>query len=83
VLDLFRRQLEHIVAERNALRLKCNSSDDKLALLRKQLEASEGHRAEYLRRYEEIINDKQKISRTTLFVLLNFRPRVASWKSGA
>ncbi|RLM99095.1 guanylate-binding protein 1-like [Panicum miliaceum] len=63
VLDLFRRRLEHIDAERNALRLKCNSSDDKLALLRKQLEASEGHRAEYLRRYEEVINDKQKISK--------------------
>ncbi|XP_062232136.1 uncharacterized protein LOC133929411 [Phragmites australis] len=63
VLDHFRRQLEHIDAERNALRSKCNSSDDKLALLRKQLEASEGHRAEYLRRYEEAINDKQKISK--------------------
>ena len=63
VLDLFRRQLEHIDAERNALRLKCNSSDDKLALLRKQLEASESHRAEYVRRYEEILNDKQKISK--------------------
>ncbi|CAD6271215.1 unnamed protein product [Miscanthus lutarioriparius] len=63
VLDLFRRQLEHIDAERNALRLKCNSSDDKLALLRKQLEASEGHRAEYVRRYEELLNDKQKISK--------------------
>ncbi|KAG2617548.1 guanylate-binding protein 7-like [Panicum virgatum] len=63
VLDLFRKQLEHIDAERNALRLKCNSSDDKLVLLRKQLEASEGHRAEYLRRYEEVINDKQKISK--------------------
>ncbi|AQK88493.1 Guanylate-binding family protein [Zea mays] len=63
VLDLFRRQLEHIDAERNALRLKCNSSDDKLALLRKQLEASESHRAEYVRRYEEVLNDKQKISK--------------------
>ncbi|XP_066367083.1 uncharacterized protein [Miscanthus floridulus] len=63
VLDLFRRHLEHIDAERNALRLKCNSSDDKLALLRKQLEASEGHRAEYVRRYEEVLNDKQKISK--------------------
>ncbi|KAL6848940.1 hypothetical protein ACP4OV_021523 [Aristida adscensionis] len=63
VLDLFRKQLEHIDSERNALRLKCISSDDKLALLRKQLEASEGHRAEYLRRYEEAINDKQKISK--------------------
>ncbi|RLM73550.1 guanylate-binding protein 1-like [Panicum miliaceum] len=30
----------------------------------KQVEASEGHRAEYLRRYEEVINDnKQKISK--------------------
>ncbi|CAM0953897.1 unnamed protein product [Alopecurus aequalis] len=63
VLDLFKKQLERIDAERNALRLKCSSSDDKLALLRKQLEASEAHRAEYLRRYEESINDKQKISK--------------------
>lgn len=63
MLDLFRRQIEHIDAERNSLRLKCSSNDDKLALLRKQLEESEGHRAEYLRRYEESINDKQKISR--------------------
>ncbi|CAN6345866.1 unnamed protein product [Urochloa humidicola] len=63
VLDLFRRQLEHIDAERNALRKKCNSSDDNLALLRKQLEASESHRAEYVRRYEEEMNDKQKISK--------------------
>ncbi|KAF6986294.1 hypothetical protein CFC21_004074 [Triticum aestivum] len=63
MLDLFRKQLEHIDAERNALRLKCSSSDDKVSLLRKQLEASEGHRAEYLRRYEETINDKQKMSK--------------------
>ena len=63
MLDLFKKQLERIDAERNALRLKCSSSDDKLALLRKQLEASEAHRAEYLRRYEESINDKQKISK--------------------
>jgi chromosome segregation ATPase len=63
VLDLFRRQLEHIDAERNALRLKCNSTDDKLALLRKQLEVSESHRAEYVSRYKEVLNDKQKISK--------------------
>lgn len=63
VLDLFRRQLEHIDAERNALRLKCNSSDDELVSLRKRLEASESNIAEYLRRYEEVINDKQKISK--------------------
>uniref|UniRef100_A0A804PG53 GB1/RHD3-type G domain-containing protein n=1 Tax=Zea mays TaxID=4577 RepID=A0A804PG53_MAIZE len=31
VLDLFRRQLEHIDAERNALRLKCNSRDVELS----------------------------------------------------
>ena len=43
--------------------MKCNSSDDKLALLRKHLEASESHRAEYVRLYEEVLNDKQKISK--------------------
>ncbi|XP_072956223.1 uncharacterized protein [Typha angustifolia] len=62
VLDLFKRQLNHIETERNALRLKCTSSDDKLALLKKQLEANEKHRTEYLKRYEEAISDKQKIS---------------------
>ncbi|KAF0927221.1 hypothetical protein E2562_031018 [Oryza meyeriana var. granulata] len=45
VLGLFRRQIEHIDAERNSLRLKCSSNDDKLALLRKQLDAM---RADYL-----------------------------------
>lgn len=44
------------------MRLKCTSSEDKLVLLKKQLEANEKHRADYLKRYEAAVTDKQKIS---------------------
>ncbi|XP_008776913.2 guanylate-binding protein 4-like isoform X1 [Phoenix dactylifera] len=62
ILDLFKKQLDQIESERSALALKCRSNDDKVGLLKKQLEANEKHRAEYLKRYEEAISDKQKFS---------------------
>lgn len=43
--------------------MKCSSSEDKLGLLKMQLEANEKHRTEYLKRYEEAISDKEKISK--------------------
>ncbi|XP_008789979.1 guanylate-binding protein 4-like [Phoenix dactylifera] len=63
ILDLFRRQLNQIESERSTLKLKCSSSEDKLALLKMQLEANEKHRTEYLKRYEEAISDKEKFSK--------------------
>lgn len=62
LLDLFKRQLDKLESERTALRLKCTSSEDKLVLLKKQLEANEKHRADYLKRYEEAVSDKQRIA---------------------
>ncbi|KAJ6832710.1 guanylate-binding protein 3 [Iris pallida] len=62
VLDLFKRKVDKIESERTAFKLKCSSSEDKLTLLKKQLEANEKHRAEYVKRYEEAVTDKQKIS---------------------
>ncbi|KAG1346772.1 guanylate-binding protein 5 [Cocos nucifera] len=63
ILDLFRRQLNQIESERSTLKLKCSSSEDKLGLLKMQLQANEKHRTEYLKRYEEAISDKEKISK--------------------
>lgn len=63
ILDLFRRQLNIIESERNSLKLKCNSSENQIHLLHEQLQAHEKHRSEYLKRYEEAINDKEKISK--------------------
>ncbi|XP_010916022.1 uncharacterized protein [Elaeis guineensis] len=62
ILDLFKKQLDQTESERSALTLKCRSNEDKLGLLKKQLEVNEKHRAEYLKRYEEAISDKQKFS---------------------
>ncbi|XP_074572978.1 uncharacterized protein LOC141829417 [Curcuma longa] len=62
ILDLFRRQLNQVELERNSLKSKCSLSEDKLNLLNKQLEANEKHRSEYLKRYEEAVRDKEKIS---------------------
>jgi chromosome segregation ATPase len=63
LLDLFKRQLSQIEAERDSLRSCCTSSENQLALLKKQVEANEIHQTEYLKRYEEAISDKQKISK--------------------
>ncbi|WOK99270.1 guanylate-binding protein 3 [Canna indica] len=63
ILDLFRRQLNHVDSERNSLKSQCKLNEDKLNLLKKQLEANEKHRSEYLQRYEEAIRDKEKISK--------------------
>ncbi|CAL9778213.1 unnamed protein product [Musa acuminata subsp. burmannicoides] len=63
ISDLFRKQLNHVESERNSLKSKCRLSEDKLALFMKQLEANEKHRSEYLKRYEDAISDKEKISK--------------------
>ncbi|XP_043701021.1 guanylate-binding protein 1-like [Telopea speciosissima] len=62
ILDLMKKQLNQIGSEKSALALKCRSMEDKLGLLNKQLEASEKHKSDYLRRYEDAINDKTKLA---------------------
>lgn len=62
IVDLTRRLIDQIGAEKSSLTLKCRSIEDKMSLLNKQLEASENYKSQYLRRYEDAINDKKKLS---------------------
>ncbi|GKA51548.1 putative guanylate-binding protein [Tanacetum coccineum] len=62
VVDFVKKQIDNISSEKSALRLKCRSIEDKMGLLTKQLEASEKYKSDYLRRYEDAINDKNKLA---------------------
>ncbi|XP_075666147.1 uncharacterized protein LOC142635984 [Castanea sativa] len=62
VLDLTKRLIDQVRSEKNSLMLKCRSIEDRMALLNKQLEASEKYKSEYLKRYEDAINDKKKLA---------------------
>ncbi|XP_020571439.1 guanylate-binding protein 3-like [Phalaenopsis equestris] len=74
MLELHNKQLYEIKSEMNALKLRCNSNDDKLELLKKQLEANEKHRADYLKRYEDAVNDKKRFAD-------DYSVNIANWKS--
>ncbi|KAG9447788.1 hypothetical protein H6P81_013916 [Aristolochia fimbriata] len=62
ILNLVVKQLDQIRSEKTTLMLKCRSNEDKLGLLNRQLEANEKYKSDYLRRYEEAIDDKKKIT---------------------
>ncbi|OWM77412.1 hypothetical protein CDL15_Pgr016809 [Punica granatum] len=62
IADLARRLIDRIGAEKSSFALQCRSIEDKMALLNKQLEASENYKSQYLKRYEDAINDKKKLS---------------------
>ncbi|XP_038881898.1 guanylate-binding protein 1 [Benincasa hispida] len=62
VHDLIKRLIDQVGSEKNSLALKCRSIEDQLNLLKKQLEASETYKSEYLKRYEDAINDKKKLA---------------------
>ncbi|KAJ4770225.1 Guanylate-binding protein [Rhynchospora pubera] len=78
ILDLCTKQINLAESERTALALKCRSDEDKLKLLSKQLEAQEKHKTEYLKRYEDAINDKLKISEDLAIRLSNLRSKYAT-----
>lgn len=61
IFDLFKKQLDKVESERTAYKLRCASSDDKMELLKKQMESNEKHRADYLKRYEDAVSDKKRI----------------------
>lgn len=77
-MDLCSKQINQAESERTALALKCRSEEDKLKLLSKQLEAQEQHKTEYLKRYEDAINDKQKISDNLAIHLSNLRSKYST-----
>ncbi|KAK3207077.1 hypothetical protein Dsin_021123 [Dipteronia sinensis] len=61
IFDLAKRLIDQIGSEKSSLVLKCRSIDDKMKLLNKQLEDSEKYKSEYLKRYDDAINDKKKL----------------------
>ncbi|CAN0853206.1 Guanylate-binding protein 6 [Linum grandiflorum] len=62
IRDLGKRLADQIGSEKTSLMLKCRSIEDKMALLSKQLEASESHKSEYMRRYNEAVNEKKQLA---------------------
>ncbi|XP_045823511.1 guanylate-binding protein 4 [Trifolium pratense] len=62
VLDLFKRVIDKVESEKSSLALQRRLHEDKLTLLTKQLEACEGEKSEYMKRYEDAINDKKKLT---------------------
>ncbi|XP_071715837.1 uncharacterized protein [Rutidosis leptorrhynchoides] len=62
ILDFVKKQIDLISTEKSSMRLKCRSIEDKMGLLNKQLEASEKYKSDYLKRYEDAINDKNKLA---------------------
>ncbi|XP_068320785.1 uncharacterized protein [Pyrus communis] len=62
ILDLVKRLIDQAGAEKSTLMLRCRSLEDKLGLLNKRLESSEKSKSEYLKRYEDAINDKKKLA---------------------
>ncbi|KAL5715833.1 hypothetical protein ACHQM5_017601 [Ranunculus cassubicifolius] len=78
ILDLAKRQLDHIGSEKTALSLKCRSIEGKMDLLKKQLEASENNKTEYLKRYETAINDKKSLSDEYMIRITNLQSKCSS-----
>ncbi|CAA6665789.1 unnamed protein product [Spirodela intermedia] len=78
ILDLFKKQMARIESEKSGLVLKLRSNEDKLALLRKQLDSNEKHRAEYMKRYEEAISDKRKVSEDYSNHITNLQSKCSS-----
>ncbi|KAL5575349.1 hypothetical protein UlMin_017048 [Ulmus minor] len=62
IFDLAKRLLGQIGSEKNTIALKCRSIEDSLNLLDKQLKASERSKSDYLKRYEDAIGDKKKLT---------------------
>lgn len=62
ILNQAKKQMDQVLSEKSTLSLKCRSSEDKIELLNKQLQASEKAQAEYQSHYEISIDDIKKLS---------------------
>ncbi|XAR66510.1 hypothetical protein NMG60_11012778 [Bertholletia excelsa] len=78
VNDLIKKQIDQIGSEKSSLMLKCCSIEDKMSLLNKQLEASEKYKSEYLKRYEDAINDKKKLADDYMSRITNLQSKNSS-----
>uniref|UniRef100_I1KLQ5 GB1/RHD3-type G domain-containing protein n=1 Tax=Glycine max TaxID=3847 RepID=I1KLQ5_SOYBN len=61
VLDLVKRLIATVESEKRSHALQCRSIEEKVDLLTKRLEATEGEKSNYIKRYEDAINDKKKL----------------------
>ncbi|CAH9137874.1 unnamed protein product [Cuscuta epithymum] len=78
LLDLTNKQIDQIGSEKTSLALKCRSIEDRMSLMNKQLEASEKYKSEYLKRYEDAINDKKKLSDDYMSRISNLQSKCSS-----
>ncbi|GFY91904.1 guanylate-binding family protein [Actinidia rufa] len=78
VVDLIKKQIDQIGSEKSSVMLKCRSIEDKMGLLNMQLEASEKYRSEYLKRYEDAINDKKKLADDYMSRISNLQSKCSS-----
>ncbi|KAG5131107.1 hypothetical protein JHK84_037504 [Glycine max] len=62
VLDLTRRLINKVESDKSSLSLNYRLTEDKIALLNKRLETSESEKSEYIKRYEDAINDKKQLT---------------------
>ncbi|RWV97375.1 hypothetical protein GW17_00039837 [Ensete ventricosum] len=78
IKDAFEKQLHQTDSERGILALKCCSNEDKLGLLKKQLTANEKHRSEYMKRYEDAIIDKKRMSEDLSSRIVNLKSKCST-----
>lgn len=78
VLDLAKKLIDQVRSEKSSLVLKCRSIEDRMGLLNKQLEASEKYKSEYLKRYEDAINDKKKLADEYMSRITNLQGNCSS-----
>ncbi|KAG8385504.1 hypothetical protein BUALT_Bualt03G0052200 [Buddleja alternifolia] len=78
LLDFIKRQIDQIGTEKSALALKCRSIEDRMGLLNKQLEASEKYKSEYVKRYEDAINDKKRLADEYTSRITNLQKKCSS-----
>ncbi|KAK4364128.1 hypothetical protein RND71_015486 [Anisodus tanguticus] len=78
LFDLIKKQTNQLGSEKTALVLKFRSIEDKMNLLNKQLEASEKYKSEYLKRYEDAINDKKQLADDYTSRITNLQSKYSS-----
>ncbi|CAM8918547.1 unnamed protein product [Rhodiola kirilowii] len=78
ILDLSKKLIDQIGSEKTSLMLKYRSIEDKMAFLSKQLEASEKTRSEYLQRYEDVTEQKKRLSDDYMNRMNNLRSQYNS-----
>ncbi|TMW83302.1 hypothetical protein EJD97_002192, partial [Solanum chilense] len=78
LFDLIKKQTDQLGSEKTSLALKCRAIEDKMNLLNKQLEASEKYKSEYLKRYEDAINDKKQLADDYTSRITNLQSKYSS-----